>query len=166
MDELPACRSNNADATMSSDASLDAEWQIDFAATPERAGAAISVFFMEYVNTSSCLEPAAGTGKLTAYLRDAFPEFSADESDSYLDGRTTGFDWIVCHPPLSLAARFIDKMILEARDGAAALLPLTYIERAPTPKTLILFGDSLPIGAIPHCWLVWTDLPTPAFYWA
>jgi hypothetical protein len=93
-----------------------------------------------------------------------------------------GFNWIVMNPPFKLGLEFVQKALLEASQGVAALLRTNWVEggeryhtlfKVLPPTRIAFFSERVPMHrgrwepngstATSYSWFVWTKSPIGLF---
>lgn len=174
---------------------------LDFFPTPPWATRALieEVIDPQAVKDKTCWEPAAGEGHMAETLRPYFLQLHASDVHDYGRGYSVGSftggrlgldravcplypDWIITNPPFNLAADFLSRALIEAREGVAFLLRTAWLEgeerfrtvfAKTAPSTIAQFSERVPMvkgrwdpdasSATAYLWLVWERDATHGF---
>jgi hypothetical protein len=140
------------------------------------------------VTTGKVWEPACGSGKMVAALRqagfDVIGSDIADGADFLCQPAKSGIDAIITNPPYALAREFIERAVDFNGVRVVAMLLRTDFDHAATrahlfagcptfAKKVVLtrrirwFEDSTGSPSFNHCWMIWDRLhrgpPTLAY---
>lgn len=163
---------------------------LDYFPTPPWATRAVLQILRAHSpsNPRSARDPCCGEGHMAEVLREDFPivwasdvfDYGYGDIEDYLDARTQPLcaDWLVFNPPFKAAQAFVERGLIEAGMGVAALLRLGWADTTNRywdlfsqrpPAAIYQFAERVPMHqgewkpdgdtATAYAWWIWTIDP-------